>query len=94
MSDDQFNKIFGKLADHDQRFDKMDQQFAMLLRWFETLSGRFDRLEATMTAGFAAIHDDIHEMRELMGQMQDDDRVQRRAIADLDRRVETLEHAR
>jgi hypothetical protein len=68
-----------------------EEQYARLIRWFETLSTKVDGLRTDMEAQFARVNGELHEIRELLAHQQDDDRVQRQAIANLDRRVETLE---
>lgn len=64
-----------------------DDQYGQIIRWFEKLSGNVKNLENEVNA----TRGEIHEIRELMVHLQDDDRVQRQAIANLARRVDSLE---
>jgi cell division protein FtsB len=66
-----------------------DEQFTQIMRWFEKLSASVAQLQSEMTE----VRAEVHATRELMSQLQDDDRVQRSAIAEIARRIEALEGA-
>jgi len=71
-----------------------DEQFGQALKWFEQLSTEFRGVReevGELRRAIGVLTEEVHEVRELMSQLQDDARVQRRAIADHDRRLEALE---